>query len=747
MSGSSKSSSKSLAKVAKDKKPASTTATKSSKSLREKVLSKLTAVMPGSQLDSGLPRDARTEARSSASCPDERTTLSPINITTASSPLPSHTDQPHREPLDAMDLVDRMLEAVDIPRSNTPSVIDDPETSIVSSIIEDAERRVSTLYTTPKRNTIVETDSASKQANIHLQKGKAALEAAGNMKRECKLTALDCMHFLYETILSLAESRARHINNLEKERTRHAVELVRVERAHSKELKRMWEHSVSELSLARTDISGTLKEAKEIRLWLGYETEKPFRGITEVGQAIRELDRSIQLGTVSSKEGGPDESSKFDVIRSEMSKLTTHIGNVSSQLDILRRTVETLLEKASMALEVKPEAQPQQLLDRSEIRTVVHEEISESGTKHELGPILELCGDTQATVLTISNELRDLRASTNTKEITEALSSKMDDIKRDLSDLRDTAVETTSPIRLAVESLRQEIRSQEPILEPGTMRPQQPLSSTPVANSGVGTLGTSYKEALLRPRYPIMVESADPLHSSSDVVQNLKEKVDVIQLGVGVSSLRKVRNQKVVINCDSERDRDALREAIQKSSGRLTVTQPVVKHPLLKLLGVANDLSNAKLEEAVFSQNRKLLPDPMPDDATVRVLRRARIGNNSRANVVLEVSPVLWNCLRDQELRIGYQTIQAVDQSPVVQCYRCLAFGHIARDCQEKVRCGYCSEEHDTRQCRNRNSAPRCVHCVQSNQVRDSGHPAYASECPEWRKWDRLARSITSYNC
>ncbi|CAG4913787.1 unnamed protein product [Colias eurytheme] len=107
---------------------------------------------------------------------------------------------------------------------------DEMETSSVGSETS-IGRRVSLLYTSPKRGTGVEMDVATKVANDMLLRGKESLETAGNMKRENKTVALNSLQGLYETVLSLADSRSRHKFNLEKERSRHAQELVRVERA------------------------------------------------------------------------------------------------------------------------------------------------------------------------------------------------------------------------------------------------------------------------------------------------------------------------------------------------------------------------------------------------------------------------------------------------------------------------------------------------------------------------------------
>lgn len=78
--------------------------------------------------------------------------------------------------------------------------------------------------------------------------------------------------------------------------------------------------------------------------------------------------------------------------------------------------------------------------------------------------------------------------------------------------------------------------------------------------------GRKYSEVVAAPRYAVLNESADPRHCGEDIVRQIKEKVNVIDLGIGVTGVRKLKNQKVAITCDTERDRTALKEAIVASN-------------------------------------------------------------------------------------------------------------------------------------------------------------------------------------
>ncbi|CAK1579810.1 unnamed protein product [Parnassius mnemosyne] len=256
----------------------------------------------------------------------------------------------------------------------------------------------------------------------------------------------------------------------------------------------------------------------------------------------------------------------------------------------------------------------------------------------------------------------------------------------------------------------------------------------------------SYAEALIKPRFALLIESSDPRHTSEDVVSTIKDNIDVVQLGVGVNNVRRVRNQKVVITCNTEEDRSKLQSAIKNSAKKLTVSKSSTKNPLIKLLGISNDLNNKKLEEALVKQNVKLFKDIEKDDIKIKVLRRIKGRTAAVSNIVIEVSPWVWKALKDQKVHVGYQIVPAIDQSPIVQCYRCMGFGHRANECAaDKSTCGYCAGEHDSRQCPRNNGAPSCANCIKNKVKGDHSHAAYSAECLVWQKWDRIARSLVAY--
>ncbi|CAG5000627.1 unnamed protein product [Parnassius apollo] len=104
----------------------------------------------------------------------------------------------------------------------------------------------------------------------------------------------------------------------------------------------------------------------------------------------------------------------------------------------------------------------------------------------------------------------------------------------------------------------------------------------------------TYAEVTGTPRYTMILESIDPRSTSDEIMKQVRKDIDPVDLGVRVNKITKLRNQRVVINCDSHRDQQILKTAIRDTCSKITISTPSVKHPQLRLIGVTNDHSARK---------------------------------------------------------------------------------------------------------------------------------------------------------
>ncbi|KMQ86751.1 reverse transcriptase [Lasius niger] len=75
---------------------------------------------------------------------------------------------------------------------------------------------------------------------------------------------------------------------------------------------------------------------------------------------------------------------------------------------------------------------------------------------------------------------------------------------------------------------------------------------------------------------------------------------------------------------------------------------------------------------------------------------------------VIEVKPEVRKVLLERgRIFLRYAACALADHVRIVQCFKCLSFGHYAANCKGKPSCGHCTGEHEMKDCRSRDSKPR----------------------------------------
>jgi hypothetical protein len=63
----------------------------------------------------------------------------------------------------------------------------------------------------------------------------------------------------------------------------------------------------------------------------------------------------------------------------------------------------------------------------------------------------------------------------------------------------------------------------------------------------------------------------------------------------------------------------------------------------------------------------------------------------------------------------------------LVQCFKCCAYGHIAKHCRASAWCGHCSESHETRECTKKERSI-CTNCTDKG-LGSTEHKAWSEGC------------------
>lgn len=292
------------------------------------------------------------------------------------------------------------------------------------------------------------------------------------------------------------------------------------------------------------------------------------------------------------------------------------------------------------------------------------------------------------------------------------------------------------------------------------MRDLEKALETQARQHADGAPSSSYAEAAASHRvhvpktpvngtmHSIIVTSQEETETGEEVLNKIRQAVDAKEGWIKVERVRKAKDRKVILGFGSREERSKARERLEKNGVRLLVEEVRNRDPLLLLKDVLAVNTDEDLIKAYRNQNREVFHGLGQDEDRIAIKYRKRARNPHTCHVVVSVSPAIWGrTLRTGSLHIDLQRIRVEDQSPLVQCTRCLGYGHGKRFCREGVDlCSHCGGPHLNSECAERlaGEAPRCRNCAKA-QLDKVQHNAFYLECPVRKKWDRLARSAVAY--
>lgn len=168
-------------------------------------------------------------------------------------------------------------------------------------------------------------------------------------------------------------------------------------------------------------------------------------------------------------------------------------------------------------------------------------------------------------------------------------------------------------------------------------------------------------------------------------------------------------------------NRDVRIEAFSPDIERIRAHQGLVKaglkveenpkvNPRLIVHGIPMDMTADDIKNELIAQNLE-----QDDGKNLKVVYKYPPKKNVRyTSCVLEVTPAIRNVLLDGgRVFLRYAACNVADYIRVLQCYKCLQFGHIAVDCKSNPACGHCAGEHELRDCKKKNQSPVCLNCKQ----------------------------------
>jgi hypothetical protein len=242
--------------------------------------------------------------------------------------------------------------------------------------------------------------------------------------------------------------------------------------------------------------------------------------------------------------------------------------------------------------------------------------------------------------------------------------------------------------------------------------------------------------------HTLMIRTTDEARNSEEIEGILKKNINLKHLKMGINSLKKTSKKSVIVKFDNVEDKNIMKREVEKVNDLIAVEE-IKRNPLIVFRGIVKGISETELNECLNTQNSKLkLTEP------IKIKYKKRHRNSLLSDIVCQVSPVNWRALTNIEIvYIGYQRIRVEDISPLIQCFKCLKFGHIHSSCsQEHSVCAFCAQNHDSRECKKDGVTKVCVNC-RNHKRTEVEHSAFDYRCPIKKNYDSLVRERTNYLC
>lgn len=248
--------------------------------------------------------------------------------------------------------------------------------------------------------------------------------------------------------------------------------------------------------------------------------------------------------------------------------------------------------------------------------------------------------------------------------------------------------------------------------------------------------------------HSVVVTSRDETETGEEVLNKVRQTIDAKEGWIKVEKIRKAKDRKVIMGFGTKAERDKVKDRLGKDSTNLIVEDMTNKDPLLVLRSVLTINSDEDIVRALRNQNKDVFRSLDDGEDRIEVKYRRRARNPHTGHVVLSTSPAIWQrALRVGSLRIDLQRVRVEDQTPLVQCTRCLGYGHGKRYCRETVDlCSHCGGPHLRAECSDFlvDIPPKCRNCTKAGHERTE-HNAFSAACPIRCKWDEIARAAVAY--
>ncbi|XP_023213412.1 uncharacterized protein LOC111616217 [Centruroides sculpturatus] len=247
--------------------------------------------------------------------------------------------------------------------------------------------------------------------------------------------------------------------------------------------------------------------------------------------------------------------------------------------------------------------------------------------------------------------------------------------------------------------------------------------------------------------HSLLVFPKDKTKSSDEVKTLLQKHIDPFKLGIGVRNVRRIRNNGVLVEVRRPQELRKLQLELTEGPAALkeavTHRLPQKRRPTVIIFDVSPDVPRESLVDTLAKQNGiRLQPGALQPRFPLK-------GKGGLVNWVIETSPEVYRTLLQKErVHLGWTRNRVREYIACTRCYRCYAFGHVAKNCPSAAqKCSKCADDHSYKECKA--PRPKCINCTKAARKfglqLDPTHSSMSANCPCYLRELERVKARTDY--
>lgn len=196
----------------------------------------------------------------------------------------------------------------------------------------------------------------------------------------------------------------------------------------------------------------------------------------------------------------------------------------------------------------------------------------------------------------------------------------------------------------------------------------------------------SYANVLSDANKPsVIIKPKDSKQKASDTCDDIKKQFNRKELNA--CEIKKLYGGGVIVRCENNTDTRTMKMkqmVEQKFGDKYDIRLPALLKPRVKILNV-DDVDEDDIIDELKSRNDLIMDSA---EITVKKILDKKSNRFVAKDVILEVDYQTFERMMEAgRVKIGWRSCKVVHHVHITRCFKCCGFGHIAKDCKNKLAC------------------------------------------------------------